>query len=60
MKTFTRGQVDLALFGNPALDGADIRTDNQGQIVIYTRIFRWDDGTYHDEPDPDYNVDGFI
>ena len=39
-----------------AVDSAlkdDLTTlDNDGQIVIYTGVFRWGDGSLHDEADP--------
>jgi hypothetical protein len=52
-KTFTIAEVqdgiqDLVGGAHPG----EMSTDNDGQLVIYTGIFRWDDGTYHDEPDP--------
>jgi hypothetical protein len=28
--------------------------DNENQIVIYTNLFRWNDGTIRDQPDPDF------
>ncbi len=27
----------------------EMEADNDGQLVIYTGIYRWEDGTYHDE-----------
>lgn len=29
-------------------------TDNDGQILIYTNLFRWNDGTIRNQPDPSW------
>ena len=39
---------------NGALHNADSGTDNQGQAILYLNIFLWNDGTFRDEPDPDF------
>ena len=31
----------------------ECQTDNEGQLVYYTGIYRWPDGTLHDEPEHD-------
>lgn len=31
----------------------DLETDNEGQLIIYTSIYRWKDGTYHSEAEND-------
>jgi hypothetical protein len=35
--------------------GGNMDYDNLGQIIFYTSVFRWNDGTFRDEPDPAYN-----
>lgn len=50
MATYTIAQVqdgiiDLVGGAHPG----EMETDNEGQLVIYTGIYRWSDGSYHDE-----------
>lgn len=28
-------------------------TDEQGQVILFTGIYRWADGSYHDVKEPD-------
>lgn len=48
MKTYTDNEAFQHVSDNLDLHG---ETDNQGQIVIYTGLFRWEDGTIHDAPE---------
>ena len=49
MNTYTKEEVN-ALTDCKA-DG-QTELDNEGQVVIYTGIYEWKDGTFHDEADP--------
>ncbi len=51
MATFTIAEVQDSIVdqvGGPHLV-SQMETDNDGQLVLYTGIFKWSDGTYHDE-----------
>lgn len=51
MKTYTAEEVTKRAIAS----GSDWCYDNRGQVVLYTDIFLWSDGSYRDEPDPSYN-----
>lgn len=45
MKTYTEKQVKEMTASTGTLE-----YDERGQLIIYTGIFLWEDGTYHDRP----------
>lgn len=55
MKTFSRGEVSEML---SHCDVDECMEDNQGQLVFYTGVFAWADGTFRDEEDPSLNCPG--
>lgn len=50
MKTYTWQEVLQMIASGQCED----ETDNEGQIVIYTGVFRHNDGSIKDLPDLDY------
>ncbi len=58
MRIYTQAEVDAAtktISGSGEL--GELLEDNTGQLVIYTGIFRWSDGTYRDEAEPQEEED---
>jgi hypothetical protein len=53
MRTYTEEAVQELT--NPPGSSFIQETDNIGQIVIYTNLFRWNDGTIRDQPDPTWD-----
>jgi hypothetical protein len=54
MQTFTAQEVmDDIIEGCSDSHPNDLPTDSDGQLLIYTGIYKWNDGTFHDEMDPE-------
>lgn len=53
MRTFTKDEVNSAINVESNF-GAELERDNHGQLIIYTGVFVWNDGSHHDQPDPNY------
>lgn len=56
LKQYTEEEV-VKLLTEQVTEGhpADYERDLSGQLVVYTNVWMWDDGTYHDGPeDPRY------
>ena len=49
MKTYTEEQV-MAFRASGAWN-YELGHDSEGQLIIYTGIFIWSDGSFHDEPE---------
>lgn len=55
IKTFTQEEQDKAvMIDDEIIPGAEMCEDNQGQLVLYTGMFQWGDGTVRSQPDPNY------
>lgn len=52
-KTYTQEEVNNMLLHNQ-YDGSSgiVEYDNRGQLIVYTGIFLWQDGSYHNLPEP--------
>lgn len=55
LRTYTKEEVDKAT--DCKTEGAELSHDNNGQLIIYTGMFQWNDGTVRSRPDPNYKDD---
>lgn len=51
-KALTVQEQKNRIIGHVRAGTADIQNDNSGQLVIYTGLFRWADGSVREEEDP--------
>lgn len=49
MKIYSEAEVEIIL---REVGKMDHQEDLQGQMIIYTGLFNWKDGTVRDQPDP--------
>jgi hypothetical protein len=57
MKILTDQEVDEQSNLRVNAKGASYRYDNRGQFIVYTGVFMWKDGSFRDEPDPNFVED---
>lgn len=49
-QTYSKQKVsEILIYDVSDINPDDLETDNQGQLLIHTYIYRWKDGSYHDE-----------
>jgi len=48
MKIYTTEELDEII---AHLNETEPERDNQGQLVFYTGVFEWDDGSFRDTPE---------
>jgi hypothetical protein len=51
MKTYTEEQVRKIVRDHAEFSDVD-QTDYAGQVIIYTGVFLWSDGSFRDEEEP--------
>ena len=51
MIAFTEEEFCLEVIKDIATGQSDFQEDNSGQIIIYTNMFRWEDGSIHTQPE---------
>ena len=54
MRTFTAEEVNRI---RRATVNGKLERDEHNQLIVYSGIFEWDDGTYRDQPQPDNNTE---
>ena len=54
MNAYSIVEVLLAIIHMMSRHPDDMETDNEGQLIMYTGIYRQSDGSYADQPDPTF------
>jgi len=54
MKTYTKDEIMKLV----RMDPREFDKDNDGQLIIYTGVYEWSNGEYHDEPEGEDNAKG--